>query len=748
MPPQLLDVDKLPPRIAMGTVALASVVTKTVEIACITESADTFNVELQFVQRCLAIEITGTPAKIKRGDTFVIHINFTPTELCTYVCEFHVLASACPSAQNPKYGAPFVVGKSLVTGCGAVPDFAAQSQLQSQMQYQSQVPARVTSAPSDERRSRTLPRLRSAGATATVGEEEKRQPRRQSPRERVVDGIVVPSGADLCSHTAVTRLLMAHEGKRKVKDLKARRGDAGAGGGGSGSGSVGGRQLQEMAFLEEARARAEHDKAKEMKSFQCLGEPPCTPKEVRDVQAARDWEQRHLALEAEARAAVETALARRVVREDTAPPKRAPTFNPYLNDGWSRRKQALERFVAAARIVVTRNRAAARLAALRRFIAAAGRDPEKIAAIVASEHLQVQRASSRLVGTAPTSTPAGLARSQDTLAIACAGQQRGSTPPPPHQADPSSVRCFSFPPSVQPKPEHRAVPVPPTKAVIANFQTYNAFALKVCPDARMVEHRSYGGNSNGNTSSGGDAEVVQCPAASYANPSGTTILPEASAEEYPVIIAPPTADSAVGAPTATDLVPLPPVFLAPAGEPPRGMLLLELPRYEIPPAITEVSPEYPLLPHTFVPPYEGPRPAHLTVPPYSLRENAPIVALKLLDDRRERTFFDAARGPLPAPLCGPEDVPEPAQTQTVASRPVPCPEDIARLFPLPQPPAAAAPSAVPASAEDEWLRVLDADSCSGDDVHPFRTDCLDDVITRLREFNALLSNPSMRTPNL
>lgn len=127
-------------------------------------------------------------------------------------------------------------------------------------------------------------------------------------------------------------------------------------------------QALEFKYDYELRMREEYDRAKEVKWFPAVGDDPPDAEELEAVAERRRQREEGLAArERERLRGIATTIAdgsARVVHKAGPPLAFTPTFDPYLNDAWTVRKEVTERFRAEMRALMVRNRVARRIAAI------------------------------------------------------------------------------------------------------------------------------------------------------------------------------------------------------------------------------------------------------------------------------------------------------------------------------------------------------------------------------------------------
>lgn len=152
------------------------------------------------------------------------------------------------------------------------------------------------------------------------------------------------------------------------------------------------RQICEYRFGFELKMRDEYDKAKEVKWFPAVGDDPPTKEEVEEVKKRR--------LERTTEAAARWRETQRGVKANVCDPKKSvvhpmgglpahvPTFDQYLNDAWSTRKEITEKFRQEVHRLIIRQRVARRLQAINaklELVGAGGAGTQIVDAILSAE---------------------------------------------------------------------------------------------------------------------------------------------------------------------------------------------------------------------------------------------------------------------------------------------------------------------------------------------------------------------------
>jgi len=149
-------------------------------------------------------------------------------------------------------------------------------------------------------------------------------------------------------------------------------------------------QVAEFKFGNELVMREEYDRAKQVKWFPAIGDDPPKAEELASVEERR--EARRVARSRNTRARLRAAPAteadalRRVEHVLGRVPPLEPTFDQYLNDAWTVRKEVTEAFRREVHVLIVRNRVKRRLAAIRHKLdLVGGASAQAVEAILSAE---------------------------------------------------------------------------------------------------------------------------------------------------------------------------------------------------------------------------------------------------------------------------------------------------------------------------------------------------------------------------
>ena len=124
-------------------------------------------------------------------------------------------------------------------------------------------------------------------------------------------------------------------------------------------------QVIEFRYDSELRMRQDYDKAKDVKYFPAIGDDPTTEEELALVaerreqrRRAREQQQREKLRQQKGTIADESL---KVAHEVGRLPQIEPTFDPYLNDAWTVRKEITSDFRAQMHKMIVRNRVSRRI---------------------------------------------------------------------------------------------------------------------------------------------------------------------------------------------------------------------------------------------------------------------------------------------------------------------------------------------------------------------------------------------------
>ncbi|EKX41515.1 hypothetical protein GUITHDRAFT_164378 [Guillardia theta CCMP2712] len=130
-------------------------------------------------------------------------------------------------------------------------------------------------------------------------------------------------------------------------------------------------QIKEFKFTFELRMREGYDKAKDVKWFPAIGDEPTSQEEKEEVEARRTCREQRRAEEMARKrealrrmAATEAREQVRVAHATEVVSCCAPTFDPYLNDAWTVRKEVTRNLLTQIHKVIIRNRVERRIAAI------------------------------------------------------------------------------------------------------------------------------------------------------------------------------------------------------------------------------------------------------------------------------------------------------------------------------------------------------------------------------------------------
>lgn len=239
------------------------------------------------------------------------------------------------------------------------------------------------------------------------------------------------------------------------------------------------RQLKELIFSREVSGIEDYEKQKEVKSFVAIGQPLVEPYVVEATIAARaqhaDEKGRAERSAIGARIATDRLPERVLVAEsvvaEAADSK--PSFDPYLNETWSKREAVLLQFQQGVRIATIRTRVDRRIKALQASLKRAGISLTDKAAV---RQLVVSRTKGGAGVPPSTADPAGGA--------AAASAQGGSA----HGLTPAMLAHFTFPepPEKGAQPRDEPIAVAPIEA----FDETRLFALRVPRRYVQMEYKN------------------------------------------------------------------------------------------------------------------------------------------------------------------------------------------------------------------------------------------------------------------
>mmetsp|Transcript_4936 Transcript_4936/g.12476 ORF Transcript_4936/g.12476 Transcript_4936/m.12476 type:complete len:999 (-) Transcript_4936:141-3137(-) len=152
------------------------------------------------------------------------------------------------------------------------------------------------------------------------------------------------------------------------------------------------RQICEFKYGYELRMRDEYDKAKTVKWFPAIGDKPTAPEEHEAVRLRRaERESEFAARWRESQRGVRANVCdpkKQVVHRQGGLPAHVPTFDEYLNDAWSTRKEITERFRQEVHKLIIRQRVSRRLAAINaklELVSGGGANSQIVDAILSAE---------------------------------------------------------------------------------------------------------------------------------------------------------------------------------------------------------------------------------------------------------------------------------------------------------------------------------------------------------------------------